>query len=249
MTNKIVTKQFAADLVEVEATTDESGRFTALVSAFGVLDSQGDIIDKGAFAKSVERVSGGAVMPVVWSHDYSNPHAIIGEVTELRETDVGLEVDAVLDVEDSELAREVHRHMLKGRIREFSVGGEVTGWEFVSPDANKAADGEEAFPEFHITDLDLWEVGPCFKGANPATELMSVKTMLAAKEGRVLAQRHVDALRDLYEQLGTVLAAVEPAPKEEPTDGEAHAVESKSSGDRPAAKNLAALRLTTIERM
>jgi hypothetical protein len=68
-----------------------------------------------------------------------------------------------------------------------------------------------------IKDIDLWEAGPCFKGANADTELLSIKTLakratLLRKEGRVLAQRHVDALKDAHEKLGDIIAAVEKSP-------------------------------------
>lgn len=186
------------------------GEFEAIVSAFGVLDSQGDIIDKGAFTKSLaEWVVKGRNIPVVWSHQWSDPDSFIGEYTSAEETDQGLKLKGILDVQDNPRAARVHKLMEAGRIVEFSIGGQVRDWELVEKDDTV---------EFHITDIDLWEAGPCFKGANPETELLSVKADgslatgglgLLMKEGRVLAQKHVDALKTAHSQLGDVIAAVE----------------------------------------
>ncbi|MDO5676513.1 MAG: HK97 family phage prohead protease [Propionibacteriaceae bacterium] len=150
--------------------TDKEGRFTAIVSAFGVLDSQGDIVDPGAFAETVARVKAGEILPVVWSHDYRDPHAIIGEITAMDETDTGLYIEGRLDIDENPTAAQIFQQMKKGRLKEFSIGGEITRWYWDEPKDGPAA--------FHIAGLDLWEAGPCFKGANPNTELLSIKARL-----------------------------------------------------------------------
>ena len=71
---------------------------------------------------------------------------------------------------------------------------------------------------YEIRKVDLWEAGPCFKGANPDTELLGVKSAvsrLATKEGRVLAQKHVTTLKTIHEELAEVIAAVEKIDDEE----------------------------------
>lgn len=150
---------------------DGRGTFSALVSVFDILDTQGDVIDKGAFKKSIERVQAGDKMPVIWSHTYSDPHAIIGEITAIKETERGLYVEATLDVDDNPMAAQIHRQMVRGRLKEFSIGGVIEEWYW--------RESDEGPDEFHIKSLDLWEVGPCFKGANTETELLSVKSRLA----------------------------------------------------------------------
>ena len=166
----VVRKAFAAKTTIPDPVSDQpAGFFTALVSAFGVLDSQGEIIDAGAFDKSIAAFEAGRNVPVWWSHDYHNPESLIGEVVAMRATEKGLEVDAILDIEDNPTARRVWQQMAKGRIGEFSVSGRIPpdGWRIVYL-------GDEVCDyEVHITEVELWEVGPCFKGANPETELVS----------------------------------------------------------------------------
>lgn len=149
---------------------NETGKFTAIVSAFDVLDSQGDIVDRGAFAEAVEAIKSGEVFPLVWSHDYRDAFAFIGEITAMEEVDKGLYVEAQLDVDDNPLAAHVYRQMKRKRIKEFSIGGEIAEWYWDEPKDAPAA--------FHIKKLRLWEAGPCFKGANPNTELLSIKARL-----------------------------------------------------------------------
>jgi hypothetical protein len=122
---------------------------------------------------------------------------------------------------------------------EFSISGLVREYELI-----KGEDDEDLwFPPMRIKDIDLWEAGPCFKGANANTELLSVKALNASvpllKEGRVLAQKHVDALKDAHTKLGDIIAAVE---KAEPED-----VPGKEKAQFAATPNVRALlELNTI---
>lgn len=208
---RIINKSFVAKA----QTSETPGEFTALVSAFGNLDTQGDVIDQGAFTKTLaEWVIKARPIPVVWSHQWSDPDSFIGEYTAAEETPEGLLLTGVLDISDNPRAAQIYRLMKKGRIVEFSIGGAVRDWEIVHSEADNSSD-------FHILDMDLFEAGPCFKGANPDTELLSVKTdgqlggLLAnpleiiRKEGRVLAQAHVNNLKSAHQQLGEVIAVVE----------------------------------------
>ena len=173
-------------VTKVDTPPEGEGRFAAIVSVFGNVDSQGDVIDKGAFAATLaDLAASGRSLPILWSHDYYDPDSIIGEAEVIKETDVGLYVEGILDIDDNPRAAQVYRQMVKGRLREFSIGGMVREWAWVEPD-----DGTDV--ELHITKLDLWECGPCFKGANPDTELLSVKSRLAKDHPPA---NHVDSAR------------------------------------------------------
>jgi HK97 family phage prohead protease len=214
MEDPIMLKSFAA-AAEAGA---EPGQFTALVSAFGNEDSQGDVVMPGAFTKTLaEWVLKGRPIPVVWSHQFSDPDSILGVYTAAEETDAGLRLTGQLDLAHPKAAR-VHSLMKQGVIVEFSISGRVRDFELVEKD-----DGEDSwFAPMRIKDIDLWEAGPCFKGANPETELLSVKTdgtvargRPLRKEGRVLAARHVEALKAAHTAIGEIIAAAEPEPAAE----------------------------------
>jgi len=167
MTVKTGLKAQAANVKNVGA---EEGTFEALVAVFNNVDSYGDVILKGAFADTLtEWDESGFPIPVVWSHDKDDPFSHIGTVTEARETDTGLLVKAQLDLENPKAAQ-VHRLLKGGRVKEFSFA-----FSYNPSDVNPTErDGIEVR---ELKRLKLYEVGPTLVGANPATELVSVKSL------------------------------------------------------------------------
>lgn len=156
----------------------ELGEFTALVSAFGNVDSYGDVVMPGAFAKSLaEAETTGDPIPVIWNHDWSDPFSHIGEVIKAEETTDGLLVTARVDMDTSRGAQ-VFR-LLKGRrVRQFSFAFDIrpggAGWATRKDDATGAE-----YEVFELRDLVLHEVGPCLVGVNRETQLESVKAARA----------------------------------------------------------------------
>lgn len=149
-----------------KALDDGKGEFEAVVAVFGNVDLAGDRIVKGAFADSLTAWSAkGRPIPVVFSHDWANLDAHIGEVLEAKETDQGLWVRAQLDMEDPPAAK-VFRMMKRGTLAEFSFAYDIVE-EKLQNGANE------------LLKLDIIEVGPCLKGMNPATELIGVKGAVA----------------------------------------------------------------------
>lgn len=233
--------QLSKSFVAKAEATSVRGEFVALVSAFGNEDSQGDIVEKGAFTKTLaEWVVKERPIPVVWAHQFSNPDMFLGKYTAAEETDQGLKLTGLLDLNHGPAAR-VHKLMEEGLIVEFSISGMVRDYELVEKD------GEDSWwPSMVIKDIDLWEAGPCFKGANDQTELISVKTDGSLtgsigrirKEGRVLAQKHVDSLKAAHTKLGEVIAAAETAPTDDDTEKTKSAEPAAKTGLTPAVRAL-----------
>lgn len=169
MTTKMATK---AQAVALKSAPDDEGTFEALVAVFNNIDSYGDVILKGAFADTLkEWGDSGYPVPVVWSHDKDDPFSHIGTVTEAKETDTGLVVKAQLDLENPKAAQ-VHRLLKGGRVKEFSFAFSYD-LEDVSPAKRDGVEVRE------LKRLKLYEVGPTLVGANPATELVGVKSLEA----------------------------------------------------------------------
>lgn len=158
-------KSFA--LTEVKALdNDEPGSFEAVVSVFGNVDSYGDRMMKGAFARTLSEKG---MPPVVWSHEWSTPP--IGTVASAIETDEGLLVKGRLFTgpdEDHAVAKQVYAAMKAGALREFSFGYSTKASNDVT---------EEGKTVREITDVDLFEVGPTLVGANDQTRLVGVKAL------------------------------------------------------------------------
>lgn len=154
---------------------DPPGSFTALVSVFGNTDRQGDIVAKGAFtdtlAKWASSAANGRPLPVLWSHDWTDPFSVLGDVTAAEETDEGLLVTASLDL-DNPKAAQVYNQMKAGRINQFSFSATTPD----EPGAWSLEEDEDGNLVQVLKKLDLIEVGPCLRGANGETSLVSIKS-------------------------------------------------------------------------
>ncbi|WP_138967486.1 HK97 family phage prohead protease [Streptomyces sp. YIM 121038] len=185
------------------------GQFTALVSVFDTEDSMGDIVRPGAFTQTLaEWAAKGDDIPVIWSHQWSDPFSHIGRVVKAVETLQGLEVTGQIeDLADNPTSAQVYR-LLKGRrVTQFSFAYDVGegGW---------ITDDEHPWGGYYeLRRLDLHEVGPCLLGVNRDTELLAAKAQslaAGAKAGRVLSAANYDRLASAHSAIGEVLAAAEP---------------------------------------
>ena len=136
----------------------EKGTFRALVAVFGNVDSDGEVTDKGAFSESL---SARPTVPIMWSHGYGTSD-IVGYSTKAEETDEGLLLE--WKALDTEIGRSVAELLDAGAITDFSYSAVVE-----SATVEKAEGSEIR----HLTKLDLWEAGPCLRGANPLAKLKS----------------------------------------------------------------------------
>jgi HK97 family phage prohead protease len=140
------------------------GTFEALVAVFRNVDHYSDRILPGAFIGTLGRwAASGDPIPVIFSHQWDDLDAHVGAVLEASETADGLWVRARLDL-DEPFAAKMWRLLSERRIREFSFAYDVL--------QSRPASGGVT----ELLELELIEVGPCLKGANPATELIGVKT-------------------------------------------------------------------------
>lgn len=158
---------------KVKAATESTpnGEVEALVSVFGNVDLVGDRVMPGAFEKSLASIKeAGRAIPFVWSHQWSDPNAYIGKVTEAVETKDGLLVRAELF--DTPTAQHIRTLLGAGVVSEFSFAYDVIGQR----------DGKDGVNE--LTQLHVLEVGPTLKGANPATQLVGVRSLEGAQSSK-----------------------------------------------------------------
>ncbi|HEY9310245.1 MAG TPA: HK97 family phage prohead protease [Microbacterium sp.] len=156
-------KSFA---VSVKAADADTGVVTALVSAFGVVDSYDEEIMPGAFKTSLERF-GDDPIPILWNHQWAVMDAHLAEAKG-EETDEGLVVTMQFDLEDTTSAK-AFRLLKSKRIKEFSVGG----FEPSEGIRRVEKDGRDIW---QIYEFELVEVSLVLRGANPETRLIDVKS-------------------------------------------------------------------------
>ncbi|MGC5245383.1 HK97 family phage prohead protease [Gordonia sp. DT219] len=153
------TKQVAGAGVKAAG---ENGTFEGYASVFGVKDSYGDVVEPGAFTKSLDEwQSKGRRVPVFYGHRTDDPEMCIGHVVEAVEDDHGLKVRCQLDMELPKAAQ-THRMLADGRLGEMSFG-------YVTRDSEQKSD------HLLLKDLELLEVSVVPIGANRATSISNVK--------------------------------------------------------------------------
>ena len=127
-------------------------------AAFNNIDSYGDVIRKGAFAKtSKER---GDRIAFCYQHDIRNP---IGKIQEIKEDDFGLRVAVKVSNAEEEIKTKVREKILQ----EMSIG-------YVVVNANSAViDGADVF---ELTEIRLYEISLVTVAANEKARITSMKS-------------------------------------------------------------------------
>ena len=165
-------------LKSFKATDEALGQFEALVAVFNNVDRVGDMILPGAFEGTLAAwQEKGAPIPVIYSHEWDNLDAHIGEVLEAKEVEEGLWVKAQVDLEE-DFAKRVFKKMQRGTLRQFSFAYDVI-------ESAQVDRGEKENPRYvnELRKLDLLEVGPCLVGMNPDTQLLDLKGDARLKRG------------------------------------------------------------------
>ena len=225
----------------------KSAEFAAQMSADGVVegyaatfdrepDSYGDVIAKGAFARTLDewraKEGDGLSIPLLYGHNTDDPMHNIGKVTEAYEDHKGLFVHAEFDA-DNPTAQYARKLAAEGRLYQFSFAYAIKGAGMTTLD-----DGVDAY---ELRDLDLYEVSLVQIPANQHAVVTSVKSDVAeVKAGRRNSKADEDELRRVLELADSITTTVrallgdeldedtDPEPKpEEPT--EANGEEAKDA--------------------
>lgn len=177
--------KFGAPVLKVKELTD-AGTFEGYGSIFGNRDSYGDVVERGAFAKSLAtHEARGSKPKLFWQHDMHQP---IGSWTEMKEDDTGLWAKGRLNM-DVQRGREAHALLKAGDIDGLSIG-----YHTITAEPDKAAG------VLLLKELDLVEVSVVSVGANDralvdavkAAEISNLRDRIAA--GERLTSREWEAL-------------------------------------------------------
>lgn len=212
MTRVLERKEFK---LELKAFDEEAGTFEGYASTFGGMpDSYGDVVDKGAFAKTVKE--GMKRIKLLFNHNANEP---IGKILELYEDDYGLYFKAKLSL-GVQRAREVLALMKDGVINTMSIGYDTI---------TEALEGKIR----HLKEVRLWDISPVTFAANPEAVITGVKS------GRVLSASNLTKVQEAVNALQALLDAAqqdeEPAKSTLPTASDQEAAElSKALDDLKA---------------
>lgn len=208
---------------ELKDVDQKQGVFTGYASVFGNLDSYRDVIDQGAFRKTLQEFA--HRVKVLWQHD---PYAPIGRPLVMKEDDRGLYVEA--KVSPTTLGKDCLILMEDGVINELSIGYSAI---------KEAWDSEAKVRR--LSEVKLWEFSPVTWAANDLALIGGVKSLDEAepailalkgladelKAGKVLSEKNRQLVSDTLgsldgatQALKALLAAAEPDGKSTQPGGE-----------------------------
>lgn len=148
--------------VELKTDQEDTGFFSGYLSCFHNTDSYKDIVEPGAFQKTINdaRGRGGKYLfPVLWQHDPSEP---IGGFLEMKEDRKGLWVRGQLDL-NTPNGQRAYSGLKMGYLDGLSIGYDTIKQKF---------SGEIR----HLLEVRMWEGSIVTFPANPATRVAGVKT-------------------------------------------------------------------------
>lgn len=143
---------------------DGEGTFFGHASVFGVVDDHNEIVEPGAFAKSLAS-KGPRGVKLLWQHAPDKP---VGVLEEIREDARGLFVKGRLLIELAQ-AREAQVLLKSGAVDGLSIG-------FVTRRSER--DPESGVRR--LTEIDLWEVSLVTFPANPEARVAAAKARAKA---------------------------------------------------------------------
>lgn len=148
----------------------EAGEFEGYASTFGNVDQGNDLVEPGAFIKSIVKAKkDGRTIPMLWQHDQREP---IGVWRDLAEDQRGLFVKGQLLIETDPVARRAYGH-LKAK----SIGGLSIGYR-VPPGG--AAQDEKRPGITRLKEIDLREISLVTMPMDLQARVTAVKTILDA---------------------------------------------------------------------
>lgn len=151
---------FKAVKFETKALGDD--RFEGYASFFNNIDAYGDIIEKGAFRKTIAENRNR--IKVLWQHDTNEP---IGIPEEMHEDDNGLYVKAKISMTDT--GKKALTLIKDGVITEMSIGYDVVKDDYKMLGTKRVR---------MLKEVKLWEFSPVTFAANDKAKILKMRHLL-----------------------------------------------------------------------
>lgn len=186
---------------EIKASQDNT--IEGYAAYFGNIDSYGDIIENGAFSKTLKENAGR--VKVLWQHDTNEP---IGKPVAMEQDSKGLYIKAKISMTDT--GRKAMELMRDGVIDEMSIGYDIIKDEYKGKNRM-------------LKELRLWEFSPVTFAANEKAKITSAKSLSEL----LYDIKHADIgeIKNAIERLNSLLKQLEPV-KPTQVDDEAETVDA-----------------------
>jgi len=178
---------------EIKASQDNT--IEGYAAYFGNIDSYGDIIENGAFSKTLKENAGR--VKVLWQHDTNEP---IGKPVAMEQDSKGLYIKAKISMTDT--GRKAMELMRDGVIDEMSIGYDIIKDEYKGKNRM-------------LKELRLWEFSPVTFAANEKAKITSAKSL--AELLYEINHADIGEIKNAIERLNSLLKQLEPV---EPTQGD-----------------------------
>lgn len=193
----------------LETTDEQTGEFSGYASVFGNVDDGGDIVEKGAFAKTI--VEDFARIKILALHNGN--WLPVGKPVELREDEHGLFIRG--KISDTSMGRDIKTLLKDGVLNELSIGYDAVDYVV-----------DESTGIRHLKQIKLWEVSIVTWAMNDQATIDDVKSLaeelsVEAKSGKMSRARlnalkpFIAVVRELVEILGPFLET-QPEPQHDP---------------------------------
>lgn len=219
------TREYKSVSFELESADEKTGEFSGYASVFGNVDDGGDIVDKGAFSKTI--VEDFARIKILSQHDQCE--LPIGKPIELREDDKGLYIRG--KISNTQKGRDIQTLLKDGVLNELSIGYDAIDYEI-----------DEENHVRHLKQIRLWEVSIVTWAMNDQATIDDVKSLAEelraeAKSGKMSRARlnalkpFIAVVRELVEILSPFLEPHEPEPSKPDPEPEPPEKQKKTKTD------------------
>lgn len=178
---------------------DDTGEFSGYAAVFGNVDDGMDVIEKGAFTKTIKE-DFDRIKILALHNDNWLP---VGKPIELREDNKGLFIKG--KISDTAMGRDIRTLLKDGVLNEMSIGYDVVRFDF---------DSEEGIR--HLKEIRLWEVSIVTWAMNEQAKIEEVKSIAESlkhdiKAGKITRTKldtirpFINVIRELTDMLSPFL--------------------------------------------
>lgn len=145
--------------VEIKAIDDSKNLIVeGYAATFGVQDSSGDIIEKGAFLNTIVGASGKRIR-LCYQHDLDD---VVGKIIELKEDNIGLYFKA--KISNTALGKDLRVLIEDEAITELSIGYK-----------SKVVEWNETEQIRYLKEIELFEISFVSRAANPQAVVLNTE--------------------------------------------------------------------------
>ena len=216
---------------------DEAGKISGFFSTYEKTpDSYGDIIEPGAFTKTIEkRKETGHPFPLCWNHDFSS---VIGVVDTVEEKEIGPYIEA--SFLDTALAQDVRKMVQSGAVYQFSFAYDVLSWR------EPTADEKKMGVQNVLQEVEVFEISVVTVPANQNAVVTDIKGAIEAeiKAGRRNNKSDEETIKQIISLAQSLLTKEDDKTEEEEAKEEAEpevneaSEEQKDLGNSKRAEDL-----------